>query len=143
MTKKSPALRKKVWSYLQETQYVYLATCDHGQPRVRPVTLIHLDEDFFVATGSVDAKVGQIEKNPNIEFCLMLQEGDYWGYIRGIGEAGISKDGEKKKLIYEKIPFLKQFWETPDDPGYILLRIDLKEIEFLNPGEFKTKKFSV
>ena len=143
MTKKSPALRKKIWSYLQETQFVYFATCDRGQPRVRPVTLIHLDEDFYVATGSGDAKVGQIGENPKIEFCLMLQEGDYWGYVRGIGAAGISRDNKQKTLIHEKIPFLRQFWETPDDPAYTLLKIDLKEIEFLKPGEFKTKKFSV
>jgi len=33
---------RKIWSYFNGEPHVFLATADSDQPRVRPVTLVHL-----------------------------------------------------------------------------------------------------
>ena len=49
-------IKKEVWQGLKDTQCVYLATGEADQPRVRPITLLNLDEKFWIATGTRSAK---------------------------------------------------------------------------------------
>ncbi len=126
---------QEVYSYFKQTQPVYLATIEHNKPRVRPVTLIHFDEKFWVATGSGDAKVKQIYQNSNIEFCMTISDQKNTGYIRGAGVADIVEELETKKLIAGKIEFIKHFWQDPADPDFVLLEIELREIEYLPIGQ--------
>jgi uncharacterized pyridoxamine 5'-phosphate oxidase family protein len=136
-------LKKEVWGHFKDMQYVFLATLDGSTPRVRPVTLIHFDKKMWITTGSGDAKIKQIRDNCNIEFCLLLKAGEHSGYIRGSGDAEIVSDTATRQLIAENTPFFKEFWQDTNDPGYALLRIDAKEIEYLRPGELKVERFSI
>lgn len=136
-------LKKEVWSYFKDMQVVYLATVDGDAPRVRPVTLIHFDKKMWVTTGSSSAKIMQIKANSNIEFCLLLGDGENSGYIRGGGTAEIISDAETRKMIADNTPFFKTFWKDTDDPGYALLRIHVKDIEYVCPGKMKTERFSL
>jgi len=136
-------IKKEVWSYFKDMQVVYLATVDGDAPRVRPVTLIHFDKKMWVTTGSSSAKIMQIKANSNIEFCLLLGDGEKSGYIRGGGTAEIIADRETRILIAENTPFFKEFWKDTNDPGYALLRIHTREIEYLKPGGMKAERFSV
>lgn len=136
-------LEKEVFSCFKNTQPVFLATCDRGQPRVRPVTLIYYNDRFWISTGTSDAKIKQIKENKKVEFCLFLKEDKVSGYIRGTSEAIIVEDSETKKLLADNIPFFKEFWKNPDDPNYTLLEIVIKEIEYLKPGSFKVSKFTL
>ncbi len=143
MEKKYEDLKKEVWAYFEKFQTVYLATCDGDQPRVRPVSLIYLNDKFWVSTGTQNAKVKQIHENNNIEICMLLESGENSGYIRGAGEAVIVKDRETKKLLADNMPFFKKFWKDADDPNYTLMEIVIKEIEYLKPGLFETERFSL
>ena len=143
MASEAEDVKKEVWNHFKDMQYVFLATIDGATPRVRPVTLIHFDKKMWVTTGSGDAKVKQIKDNSNVEFCLLLKAGDHSGYIRGRGEAEIISDAATRELIADNTPFFKEFWQDTNDPGYALLRIHTKEIEYLRPGELKVEKFSV
>ena len=140
MTEES--LRSKVLGDLKKTHMIYLATSSASQPRVRPVTMIHFDDKFWVFTGTDTAKVNQIRENPNIEFCLPLQQGDNSGYIRGSGKAIIVHDSTTKKTLANNTPFFKEYWKSSDDPTYTLLQIIISEVEYLKPGDFAVKKFS-
>jgi uncharacterized pyridoxamine 5'-phosphate oxidase family protein len=66
-------LLQEIWKLFQEQQHVFLATAEGDQPRLRPVTLLHLLDKLYVATGSNDAKVKQLKQNPKVEFCLLLE----------------------------------------------------------------------
>lgn len=136
-------LKKEVWGYFKDMQHVFLATIDGSMPRVRPVTLLHFDKKMWVTTGSADAKIRQIRDNSCIEFCLLLKAGEHSGYIRGSGNAEVVSDVATRKLIAENTPFFKEFWKDTNDPGYALVRIHAKEIEYLRPGELKVERFSV
>jgi len=136
-------VKQEVWSHLKATQVVYLATSEGDQPRVRPVTLLDLDQRFWIATGSQSAKVKEIERNPNIEFCLPLRDERGNGYIRVGGVASIVADIATKGTISRAIPFLQEHWTGPDDPDFCLLRVTRVDIEYLRPGASEALTFIV
>lgn len=136
-------LKQEVWGHFNDLQVIYLATVEGSMPKVRPVTLIHFDRKMWVMTGSGDAKIEQIKKNQNIEFCLLLKAGEHSGYVRCAGQAEIVSDAATRKLLADNTPFFKDYWETADDPAYALLRIHPQQIEYERPGSLLAEKFSV
>jgi uncharacterized pyridoxamine 5'-phosphate oxidase family protein len=136
-------VKKEVWAHFKDMQPIFLATMDGNTPRVRPVTLIHFDKKMWVTTDSGSTKIRQIKANRNVEFCLLLGVGENSGYVRCTGQAEIVSDAATRKLIADNTPFFKQFWRTADDPGYTLLRIHTKEVEYVRPGTLHAERFTV
>jgi uncharacterized pyridoxamine 5'-phosphate oxidase family protein len=134
MAKKTKIRLKDVWKKFKKTQVVYVATIDAGKPRVRPMILIHHDRKLWVSTYTSDVKVGQIKKNPNVEFCLHLKAGKRNGYIRGFGKALIIKTRAARLMMAKAIPFFKAYWDNPDDSRFCLIQIKLRSIEYMPPG---------
>ena len=143
MSRSIEEIRQEAWSQLKDSQSVYLATAEADQPRVRPVTLLNLDEKFWIATSTRSAKTRQIRRNPNVEFCLPLHEECGNGYIRISGVAAIIADHEAIEQIGSRIPFLTEYWEGVDDPDFCLIRITRVEVEYLKPGEATATTFIV
>ncbi len=141
MDKKIEELKKEAWACFEKFQTVYLATCDGDQPCVRPVSLIYFNDKFWVATGTQNAKVKQIQENNNIEFCMLLESGENSGYIRGAGQAVIVEDMETKRLLADNMPFFREYWKEVDDPNYTLLAIMIRKIEYLKPGVLEIVRF--
>ncbi len=136
-------IRQEAWSQLKDSQCVYLATAEADQPRVRPVTLLNLDEKFWIATSTRSAKARQMRRNPNVEFCLPLDEECGNGYIRISGVATVIADHETIEQIGSRIPFLTEYWEGANDPDFCLIRITRVEVEYLKPGEATATTFIV
>ena len=88
----------EIWGHFNGEPHVFLATIDNDQPRVRPVTLIHLKEELFITTGSHDAKVRQIRQNPKTEFCLLLEKDESKGTLRAECVAEIVDDKMLKQM---------------------------------------------
>jgi len=139
----SQSIKQEVWEEFSKLQYVYLATAEGDQPRVRPVTLVNLERRFWIATGSKSAKAAQIRKNPNVEFCLPLLDGERTGYIRVAGTADAVEDREVKARIASQLDFFNEYWDSPDDPEYTLLRISHVAVEYLPPGAAQAETFIV
>ncbi len=136
-------IRQEAWSRLKDSQCVYLATTEADQPRVRPVTLLNLDEKFWIATSTRSAKTRQMRRNPNVEFCLPLHEECGNGYIRISGVATIIADRDTIEQIGSRIPFLAEYWEGVNDPDFCLIRITRVEVEYLKPGDATATTFIV
>jgi len=134
---------KNVYSQFDLTQTVYLATADNNQPFVRPVTLIYFKKQFFIATSLSDTKMNQLKNNRKIEYCMPLVDKENMGYIRGLGEAECVNELSVKKEIFENVPYIKQFWDTPDHKEFALLELHLKYYEYLEAGEFLALKVKV
>jgi uncharacterized pyridoxamine 5'-phosphate oxidase family protein len=143
MLKKSPKLKKEVWSHFDKMTCIFLSTCAGKKPKVRPVTMLKLKNKLWVTTGTKDAKTKQLKKNSNIEFSVIIEKHKYQGSIRCAGKAKIVKDMKSKKLIAKDVPFFKQFWKDPSDPNLTLLRLDIKSVEYMRPGEMKINQFAV
>jgi uncharacterized pyridoxamine 5'-phosphate oxidase family protein len=136
-------LKDEVFQYFIEQQHIFLATVEGNQPRVRPVTLICLRDGFYVATGSDDAKTSQIQSNPKVEFCLLVEEGESRGTIRAECVASLVKDAEIRAHIFEKIPFMKEFFQTPKDPKYTLIKLEPKTFEYMKPSSIQSQKIKL
>jgi uncharacterized pyridoxamine 5'-phosphate oxidase family protein len=136
-----PEIQEEVWRLLRPMQSVYLATSEGDQPRVRPVTLLNIDQKFWIATGTRSAKARQMRRNPNVEFCLPLEGDD--GYLRVAGLAASVTDPETREAIGKQVPFLQKFWAGSDDPQFALFRITRVEVEYLRPGELNPFTFLV
>lgn len=143
MVDKVDEVKEEIWTHFRDFQHIFLATAEGNQPRVRPVTLIYFDKKFWITTGTRNAKVKQIQKNPKIEFCLYLQEGDKDCYVRVTGLAKIILDRETKEKIARHCDFFSKHWESIDDPNYTLLEICPTEVEYLRPGEITARKFKL
>jgi general stress protein 26 len=42
-----------------------------------------------------------------------------------------------RKEVYDRVSFLKQFWETPDDPSYVLIELKPSAYQYMKPGTTK------
>jgi len=143
MSKKFKDLKTEAWMRFKGSQHIFLATGENDQPRVRPGTLVNFDQRFWVLTGTNNAKVKQIRKNPRIEFCLLLEEGGHHGCVRAAGFAKIVKDRDTKAKVAKHCDFFSGHWKSPDDPNYTLLELKLGEIEYLRPDEMIARKFKL
>ncbi len=143
MSRSIDEIQQEVWGLLKESQCVYLATAEADQPRVRPVTLLDLDEKFWIATSPRSAKARQIQRNPNVEFCIPLQDESGNGYVRVAGVASIITDLETRSTIGNQIPFLTEHWTGANDPNFCLIRVTRVEIEYMKPGEMEPTTFMV
>ena len=112
----------------------YVATCDGGQPRVRPMMLIHVDGVFYYATGTSDAKAAQLMRNPKTEVCVLLGEGDDGGSLRMTGEMGFVYDEDVRAKIHGCVGFIQGFWAEPQNPGFTLLEFKPRTLQLMRPG---------
>ncbi|HNT52493.1 MAG TPA: pyridoxamine 5'-phosphate oxidase family protein [Candidatus Syntrophosphaera sp.] len=129
------ALRQEIMSWIRQNQYVYLATLDKKQPRVRPLVLFQLVDRYFFATYSGDAKVAQIASNKWVEVCVPLSEDGHTGYIRLAGTAWLVNNPGLKAEAAEACFFFDEYFHGADDPDYTLIEFDPETAEFLRPGE--------
>lgn len=140
MTDDVENLKKEIWSHFGELQHVFLATVEGDQPRLRPVSLIRLTNRLFFATGTGDAKVAQIQRNPKVEFCLLLEKGESKGTVRTECIAKIITDMAVKSELYNKVSFMKEFWSSPKDEGYTLVELTPKGFEYMPIGSIQATK---
>ena len=143
MAKWSTKLEKEILHHFKKTQTIFFSTCQGKKPRVRPLYLIYFDKNFWICTGSKDAKIKQIDKNNNFEFCLLLQTKKYSGYIRGSGKVKVVKVQKTRKRLADNIQFFKTYFKDAADPGYALLRLNIKDIEYVKPGKMVAQKVKI
>ena len=136
-------LIQEVWKNFNEEPHIFLATTEGGQPRVRPVTLIHLQDRLFVTTGSNNAKVKQIKQNPKTEFCLLLEKGERKGTIRAECVVQIVEDKDVKADVYNNVSFAKEFWTSSEDPNYTLIELQPTSFEYMKPGSTEAVKIKL
>jgi len=117
---------------------VVLATSEGDQPRLRPVTLIHLGGRFLITTGTKSKKVDHILKNPKVEFLLLLPEEGNTGYVRGRCVASILDDDSLKRVLYERVPHVSQLWEGPEDEDLTIIELEPVEYDYMKPGDFSS-----
>ena len=118
---------QEIIDIIKDTGYGCLATVEGNQPRVRPM-MPYLDDhgNLLVAMLSRSRSIEQIKKNPLVEMCYIDRK--MW-YVRVAGKAKVSTDLEKKALVFNNIPMLRQYFSGPEDPNYVLIEIDTTTVE--------------
>ena len=136
-------LAKKNWiiDLIKDAGYGCLATVENGQPRVRPM-MPHLDEDgtFYLALLGHSRTIPQIQINPKVELCYIDRK---MCFCRIAAHAKVSANLEKKELVWNNIPMLRQYFSSPEDPNYALLEIIPDVIETMTPAQKKPDSVSI
>lgn len=127
-------MNQEITALLKPTQLAHLATVDGDQPHLRPMTLIYMNERFFVATGSTDAKTKQLTNNPKAEFCLLFHKDPYTGYLRGKGSMVAITEPSLRKAVADYAIFLYDYWQDANDPDFILFEMQISSLRYMKPG---------
>ncbi len=111
----------------------YLATSDGDQPRVRAMMPILKDDGrLLAATFPNTKKIPQIEKNPKIEICFVDRK---LSHCRIEGRAVVSQDAALKDELWNKQMMLRQFFQGPQDPNFVLIVITPVKVSVMNIGD--------
>lgn len=123
---------EKVREIMTDAKWGYLATCDGGQPRVRPMTFV-LREDgtLWSSTYRQSGKMREIEKNPRVEIAWMDS-----GYVqvRIAGTVDTSGGVEEKRALLEANPSVRNHFPDEHDPKFVHLCIRPTRIEYKPSG---------
>ena len=141
------ALLQEIEGYFEKQSLISLATAEGDQPRVRIVSLIRLDNGFYVITGArggaETAKVRQIRANPRVEFVAQVERDGKIGNIRAEGTASVVDDVALKTRLFDEIGWGKDYFGSPAEPSYVLLRIEVRSYEYSVPGKPEVIKIDV
>ena len=103
--------KEEVIDLIKDAGFGYLATTEGDQPRVRPMMPFLTDDgQLLLALLGRSRSIEQIRKNPRVEFCFVDRK--MW-YCRITGHAKISDNIDKKTILWDNIPMLKQYFGEP------------------------------
>lgn len=124
---------ESVREIINDAGMAFVATQDGNQPRVRPMMSILTDDNkILTSTFQQARKLKQIKNNPKIELCFVDKK---LNHCRIEGLISISEDKSKKEYLFNKQPILRQFFQSSDDPNFVLLEIKPSRIEMMMIGE--------
>lgn len=126
---------KKNWiiDLIKDAGYGCLATSENNIPRVRPM-MPHLSDEgvLLLAVLSSSRSIGHIRGNSNVEMCFIDRK---MCFCRISGKATISTDVDKKELVWNNIPMLRNYFFGPTDPNFVLIEIESSTIETMTPSQ--------
>ncbi len=125
--------KEEVIDLIRDAGFCLLATTEDKQPRVRPM-MPYLTEDnqLLLALLKRSRTIKHVQANPLVELCFVDRK--MW-YCRIAGNASISDDLSKKEILWNNIPMLKQYFGEPADPNFVLMLIDINEVEAMTPHQ--------
>lgn len=102
-----------------------LATVDEdGSPRMRWMGALEEDPEqpwvFYLVCGVDSAKMDQIAQNPNAQ--LLFSQMDPWRVAALSGIAEAVDTPELRRLLWEAIPAMADYFSAIDDPGVGIIR---------------------
>lgn len=125
------ALPELAHAVIRNAKFPMLATVDRdGHPRVRPVSPVRVEPDFtiFVANLASYHKTSEIKANPAVELAYLAPDHDQ---VRISGTACVETDTAVIDEIWSSNPLLKQYLGSPDNPEFILYRVDPDRVRFM------------
>lgn len=103
---------EEIYEFLKACGDYFLATCDDGQPRVRPFGTVNIyNGRLYIQTGKLKSVSRQLHKNPKLEICAMLDGGEW---LRVEASAVEDDDREARVSMLDAYPELKSMY-SPDD----------------------------
>ena len=125
-------LKKTILDFAASYQYSNLITmAEDGTPRGRMMAHLPLKDDMIIwyATGTQSRKVVEIDKN-GAASVFYYRPTDH-SSVSAIGKAEIGRDDETRKKMWQDA--WSAFWkEGPSDPGYCLIKVTPKKMEYLD-----------
>ncbi|MDP8214189.1 MAG: pyridoxamine 5'-phosphate oxidase family protein [Candidatus Euphemobacter frigidus] len=122
----------KVRKIIREAGYGDLATCVDGQPRVRPMAFVVMDDlRLWSSTYRRSGKIKELMENNRVEVCFV---GRKKVQVRIEGMADISGGPEKKKLLLDLNPKVGRHFSDEYDPNFVHIEIVPTLVRWTEPG---------
>lgn len=131
----------KVKKLMQEAGWGYLATTDGQSAAVRPMGgITWVGKELWGATFEGSDKVAQLRKKAGAEYCFADKEGRH---VRITGPCRVSADKADKEKFWKLTPMLKDHYTGPDDPKYLVLRMAVSRVRFMDTKDMKYTEVKV
>ena len=125
--------KEEVIDLIRDAGFCLLATTQDNQPRLRPMMPYLTDDNqLLLALLGRSRTIQQVKDNPKVELCFVDRK--MW-YCRITGTGSISDDLEKKEVLWNNIPMLKQYFGGPKDSNFVLMVIEIDEVEAMTPHQ--------
>ena len=122
----------RVWEFI-EKESIGLLTTQHGEElRTRPMGINpkRAEDAIYLLTDAKTHKADEIEKDPNVS----LTVGGGTSYVAVAATATVANDRQKIRELWS--PFVKAWWDSPDDPDIRVLTLTPRSAEFWDsPGK--------
>lgn len=120
-----------VKSIIEKSAYGILATCDDGQPRLRPMAcIVHKNGNLWSSTYKCSGKVRECTNN-KVEVCFTDSQKRH---LRIEGTITLSEDSELKAELLSLNPKVKKHFTGGDDPAYLHIEIKPLRIRWKSTG---------
>ncbi len=129
---------EKVISIIKNSPCGYLATSVDGQPRIRPMAFVVLDDlRLWSSTFCVSGKVKECDDNAKVEVCFV--DGDKV-QVRLEGRISTQGGADKKRALLELNPRVRRHFPDENDPNFVHLEIVPTRVRWKGPGfgEYET-----
>ncbi|MBT2688480.1 pyridoxamine 5'-phosphate oxidase family protein [Bacillus sp. ISL-47] len=124
-------LKRKMIDMLDESGVGTLATIRSNKPFSRFMLFFHENLTIYTATNKNTHKVEDIEANPNVHILLGLDVKNVNGeYLEIEAKASIDSSPEIRRKFWDEK--LKDWLSGPDDPNYILLKLEPEHIRYFS-----------
>lgn len=118
----------KAYEFLKECGAFFVLTVNGDCPAGRPFGAVMEDGEFlYLSTNDMNEAHKQIRLNGNIQIVAKKSDSREWIRISGI--ATECENSTLKEKMLEECPILKQRFSSVGYEHYILLRVEIKEIE--------------
>ena len=125
-------LKKTIINFVAGYPFANLITIGNdGTPRGRMMANLPLKDDMVIwyATGTQSRKVAEIETNPAVSV-FYYRPTDH-SSVSAMGRAQIVRDDETRKKMWQDA--WSAYWKDGyRDPGYCLIKITPKKLEYLD-----------
>ncbi len=123
---------EKVRNIIAGARVGYLATCVDGQPRVRPMSCVLMDDGrLWSSTYEVSGKVAEFTANEKVEVCFLDL-----GFVQVRIEGVVSLEGgpEEKKRLLELNPKVANHFADEHDEKFVHIEIRPTRIRYKPAG---------
>lgn len=119
--------QEHVWEMMDGIGICMLVTWDGEAQRARPMASMPRPKEHkvYFLTSANERKDEQIEKFPIVT--LVYMDKDKNDYVSLTGHAEVTNDREKISELWS--PFVKAWWESPEDPNIRLITVTPDEAE--------------
>ena len=133
--------KEEVIDLIRDAGFCLLATAEDNQPRVRPMMPYLTDDNqLLLALLERSRTIEHVKNNPKVELCFVDRK--MW-YCRISGTATISDDKEKKEILWDNIPMLKQYFGGVEDANFTLALIDINQVEAMTPHQKEPEMINI
>lgn len=127
---------------MRDAGFGFFATTNGTQPHVRPMMPYLMDDNkhLLLALLGRSRTLQDVKLNPQVEICFVDRK--MW-YARVTGVATITDDKDKKEILWENIPMLRQYFGGAEDPNFHLMVVEIKAVEAMTPHQKTPEKITL